>query len=124
MTASYPRMTFNIYIHEMSFYAMYLWADRCVNSGKLALVLFTPMTRSSVKLFLLANTDLVCFTVILCSPSNAVIWIILVFMSPETLQVREWRSVLSGERFKKQVVLVAVDEAHCISEWLEYVACP
>ena len=39
-------------------------------------------------------------------------------MSPETLQVREWRSVLSGEEFKTQVVLVAVDEAHCISEWL------
>ena len=43
---------------------------------------------------------------------------LLVFMSPETLQVREWRSVLSSEVFKKQVVLVAVDEAHCISEWL------
>ena len=36
-------------------------------------------------------------------------------MSPETSQVREWRSVLSGEIFK---VVVAVDEAHCISEWL------
>ena len=75
-----------------------------------------------MKLFLLANTDLVCFTLISCSPSNAVIWIILVFMSPETLQVREWRSVLSGKGFKKQVVLVAVDEAHCISEWLECVS--
>lgn len=39
-------------------------------------------------------------------------------MSPESLQVREWRSVLSSETFKKQVVLIAVDEAHCISEWL------
>ena len=39
-------------------------------------------------------------------------------MSPETLQVREWRSVLSGEVFKEQIVVVAVDEAHCISEWL------
>lgn len=44
--------------------------------------------------------------------------IILVFMSPETLQVREWRSVLSDEIFRKQIVVVAVDEAHCISEWL------
>ena len=39
-------------------------------------------------------------------------------MSPETLQVREWRSVLCGEMFSKQVVVVAVDEAYYISEWL------
>ena len=35
-------------------------------------------------------------------------------MSPETLQVREWRSVLSDEIFRKQIVVVAVDEVHCI----------
>ena len=39
-------------------------------------------------------------------------------MSPESVQVREWRSVLSSEVLKERLVLVAVDEAHCISEWL------
>ena len=38
-------------------------------------------------------------------------------MSPETLQVVEWRNVLSSRRYKERLVLVAVDEAHCISEW-------
>lgn len=76
-----------------------------------------PITNGSVKMFHLANTDLVCFTfVCICNCSH--IDTILVFMSPETLQVREWRSVLSGEMFSKQVVVVAVDEARCISEWL------
>jgi superfamily II DNA helicase RecQ len=54
--------------------------------------------------------------VFICNCSH--IDINLVFMSPETLQVREWRSVLSDEMFRKQIVVVAVDEAHCISEWL------
>ena len=78
-----------------------------------------------MKLFLPVNTDLVCFTVVfICKCSD--IDTFVVFMSPETLQVREWRSVLSGEGFKKQVVLVTVDKAHCIPEWLVRVSvtCP
>lgn len=38
-------------------------------------------------------------------------------MSPESLQVQEWRAVLSSEVCNKKLVLVAVDEAHYISEW-------
>ena len=75
-----------------------------------------PIINGSVKMFHLANTNLVPFTFV-CTCNCSHIDTILVFMSPETLQVREWRSVLSGEMFSKQVVVVAVDEVHCISEW-------
>lgn len=38
------------------------------------------------------------------------------------LQVREWRAVLSSKVGKERHVLVAVDEAHCISEWFVFKA--
>ena len=40
-----------------------------------------------------------------------------VFFSPETLQHGE---VISSETFKDRLVLVAIDEAQCVSEWLVY----
>ena len=40
------------------------------------------------------------------------------FFAPETLQEPVWRKVISSETFKARLVLVAVDDAHCISEWL------
>ena len=43
-----------------------------------------------------------------------------VFFSPETLQLPAWRKVISSETFKDRLVLVAIDEAHCVSEWLVY----
>ena len=38
--------------------------------------------------------------------------------SPESLQLPTWTKVISSKRFKERLVLVAVDEAHCIAEWL------
>ena len=38
-------------------------------------------------------------------------------MSPETVQLRAWREVLSGRVMKERLVCVAIDEAHCIAEW-------
>jgi hypothetical protein len=45
----------------------------------------------------------------------------LVFVSPELIQLSEWRDALSGSIMKSKLAMVAIDEAHCISEWL--VAC-
>lgn len=44
--------------------------------------------------------------------------IFLVFMSPETVQQKAWREVLSGPIMKERLVCVAIDEAHCVAEWL------
>ena len=42
---------------------------------------------------------------------------ILVFLSPESLQLPVWRDTLSNSVFKKRLALAAIDEAHCIVEW-------
>ena len=42
---------------------------------------------------------------------------ILVFLSPESLQLPVWIDTLSNSVFKKRLALVAIDEAHCIVEW-------
>ena len=39
-------------------------------------------------------------------------------MSPEVAVSSEWRKMLDSAYVKQQLVLVAVDEAHCIPEWL------
>ena len=39
-------------------------------------------------------------------------------MSPETVQQKAWREVLSGPIMKERLVCVAIDEAHCVAEWL------
>lgn len=41
---------------------------------------------------------------------------IAVFVSPETILSTEWRDLLSDSTVKRRIVMVAVDEAHCISE--------
>ena len=40
------------------------------------------------------------------------------FVSPELIQLSEWKETLSGSVVKSKLSLVAIDEAHCISEWL------
>ena len=45
----------------------------------------------------------------------------IVYASPESmLSVSRWRRMLSTETYKKRLIGIAVDEAHCISHW--YVA--
>ena len=38
--------------------------------------------------------------------------------SPESLQIPTWRKIISSKTFEDKLVLIAVDEAHCVSEWL------
>lgn len=42
----------------------------------------------------------------------------IVFMSPEIAVQPPWRNIFQTPHFKKHLTLVAVDEAHCIPEWL------
>ena len=42
----------------------------------------------------------------------------VVFLSPEVLELPAWRKVLSNKTFNDRLAIVAVDEAHCIAEWL------
>ncbi len=39
-------------------------------------------------------------------------------MSPETAICPPWRGVFTAEYVKKHLALVAIDEAHCIVDWL------
>ena len=39
-------------------------------------------------------------------------------MSPEIAVRPPWRNIFSTPFFKEHLTLVAVDEAHCIPEWL------
>ena len=41
----------------------------------------------------------------------------LVFMAPETATTKPWFTMFSDNYIKKHLVLVPVDEAHCISDW-------
>lgn len=43
---------------------------------------------------------------------------IIVFMSPELAVHAPWRNIFQTTYFKRHLALVAVDEAHCIPEWL------
>ena len=41
-------------------------------------------------------------------------------MSPETAALPPWCGVFLDKDFRKKLTLIAVDEAHCIAEWLDY----
>ena len=41
-------------------------------------------------------------------------------MSPEMAVQSHWRNIFQILYFKRNLALVAVDEAHCIHEWLDY----
>ena len=43
-------------------------------------------------------------------------------MSPETAMMVPWRNLFSNREFKK-LAIIAVDEAHCIVEWLGVLSC-
>jgi len=49
---------------------------------------------------------------------HAITTLISVFMSPETAVDPPWRELFSKPVFQQNAVMVAVDEAHCIHEWL------
>lgn len=44
--------------------------------------------------------------------------LLVVFMSPETATSLPWIKLFSTSCYKRNLVLIAVDEAHCISDWL------
>lgn len=46
-----------------------------------------------------------------------VLHLLLVVMSPEVACSDFWRKLLSTPFFKRNLVLLAVDEGHCVSEW-------
>ena len=39
-------------------------------------------------------------------------------MSPEIAVDKPWRDIFTSTHFKKELVIVAIDEAHCIPQWL------
>jgi superfamily II DNA helicase RecQ len=45
---------------------------------------------------------------------------VVVFLSPELAVHSPWRNMFQTAHFKKHLALIAVDEAHCIPEWLVY----
>ena len=49
-----------------------------------------------------------------------VIIILSVFMSPETIVLKQWKKLFADKSVQKRVCIVAIDEAHCIVEWLVY----
>ena len=69
---------------------------------------------------ILGSTGLVRELVLLRELSLNIIVILEVFMSPEIATASPWREMFSSEYFKKYLFMIAVDEAHCITEWLVY----
>ena len=43
--------------------------------------------------------------------------ILVAFVTPEMLRTNALRKLLLNKTFKDRVCVVAVDEAHCVSEW-------
>ena len=39
-------------------------------------------------------------------------------MSPETATIRPWRNLFGERYYRVHLVLLAIDEAHCVYEWL------
>jgi superfamily II DNA helicase RecQ len=44
-------------------------------------------------------------------------------MAPETAVSSVWRELFSVSMFKQHLAVVAIDEAHCITEWLDQNTC-
>lgn len=44
-------------------------------------------------------------------------------MSPELAVKSPWRDIFQTAYFRKHLTLIAVDEAHCIPEWLDKYLC-
>ena len=54
-----------------------------------------------------------------CACCNCYYYLIM-FMFPETAVKPPWRELFSKNLFQQCAVMVAIDEAHCIHEWLEH----
>ena len=46
------------------------------------------------------------------------LYVLPVVMMPPEVATPSWRSVFEKQHVKKNLVLIAIDEAHCICEWL------
>ena len=46
------------------------------------------------------------------------LYVLPVVMMPPEVATTSWRSVLEKQHVKKNLVLIAINEAHCICEWL------
>ena len=42
----------------------------------------------------------------------------IVFMSPESATTSPWKQLYKEKFLKQNLVVIAIDEAHCIQEWL------
>lgn len=42
---------------------------------------------------------------------------VIVFMSPEHAVTPPWRGIFGSPFFRRHLAVIAVDEAHCISDW-------
>ena len=43
------------------------------------------------------------------------------FVAPEVIVHAPWRGIFECPIFKRRLCLIAVDEAHCIPEWLDFI---
>ena len=64
-----------------------------------------------------ANTDLVRVSVLMVHYREIKVTCFAVFMSPECALKPPWRNIFTTPHGKANIVLVAVDEAHCIEDW-------
>ena len=78
----------------------------------------TVLTRKGMKAMFIGDAE-VDFDVV----SKAEVSI--VYGSPEAILTKKWRQVISSSEWSNRLVAVAIDEAHCIIEWLvrmQYIA--
>ena len=100
------------------FILSYLSWPRCINCMVTICRLFVlvRVTVKNMKMSSVANTDMV-WGVLLSMYTKFICKYFLVFMSPEAATTRPWRAIFGEAYFKTNLSLLAIDEAHCITEW-------